>query len=155
MSEFAKYQQMRSAGATPEAIYRAAKDDGLDAVTLIRLVRAVCGLSLAEAKRVSGAYDALNQRQDVREGATVYWEGADSVDGAYIMEARVTKVEGDRVRVAGHKKYRVTRTGLEEVPVSGGEEAIPVRYFDKTLAERLGESFLFWQDLARIHSRAV
>ncbi|HEY1376811.1 MAG TPA: hypothetical protein VGF55_08445 [Gemmataceae bacterium] len=154
MSEFAKYEEMHRGGATPEAVYRAANADGLDEIARIRLLRTVCGLSLADAKRVTGSYDALNRKQEVREGATVYWEGADTVDGFYVMEARVVRVDGDRVRVTGHKKYLVTDAGLEEVPADGGLESLPVRYFDKTLAERLGESFQFWDDLARVSSRA-
>ena len=94
MSEFAKYEQMRRQGANPVALDRAAKADGLDEVARIRLLRMTCDLSLADAKRVSGAAAALDQKQDLRKGATVYWEGSDTVDGFYIMQAQIADVEG-------------------------------------------------------------
>jgi len=145
---------MRQAGVAPEAVARAARADGLDDVALIRLLRTVCGLSFADAKRVSGAAAALDQKQELREGATVYWEGADTVDGSYIMRATIARLDGDRIHLTDHHKYLIRSGELVEVPVSGGMESIPVTYFDKTLAERLGESIQFWDDLARSFSRA-
>ncbi len=154
MSEFAKYRDMHQAGATPDAVAGAARADGLDGVALIRLLRTVCGLSFADAKRVSGAAEALDQKQELRDGATVYWEGADTVDGSYVMRATIARRDQDRVYLTDHHKYLVRGGELVEVPVSGGVESIPVSYFDKTLAERLGESIQFWDDLARRFSRA-
>jgi hypothetical protein len=55
MDDFSKYEAMRAQGATPEQVYAAAAADGLDLITLIRLIRRVCGLTLAQAKTVIAA----------------------------------------------------------------------------------------------------
>jgi hypothetical protein len=152
MDTFAKYREMLTRGASARQVYLAGKGDGLDEITLIRLVRTVFNLSLAEAKRVSVEKDVFNVKQDVRAGATVYWEGADTVEGYYLIQARVARVEREKVFLEGHRKFRVTRNGLEEVPVAGdGLASIPLGYFDKTLAEQLGESLRFWQALSEIN----
>ncbi len=152
MDTFAKYREMREQGASPRQVYLTAKGDGLDEITLIRLVRTVFNLSLREAKQVRGEQDVFNAKQDVRVGVTVYWEGADTVEGYYLMQARVARVDGNRAYLEGHRKYRVTSNGLEEVPLAGdGLASVPLSYFDKTLAERLGESLRFWQELSEIN----
>ena len=154
MSEFAKYKAMCDGGTAPEIVYQRAKADGLDEVSLIRLLRSVCGLSLSDAKRISGAAAAFDQKQDLSEGATVYWEGSDTVGGSYIMHAQISRVEGGRVWLTGHRKFLVGSDDLVEVPVSGGTESIPIGYFNKTLTERLGESIRFWNDLTQAFSHA-
>jgi hypothetical protein len=50
--DFSKYQAMRDAGSAPEEVYGEAARDGLDTITLIRLVRVVYSRSLGEAKEV-------------------------------------------------------------------------------------------------------
>lgn len=50
--DFTRYHAMRHSGVLPEDIYRAALRDGVDSITRIRLLRAVCSLSLREAKEV-------------------------------------------------------------------------------------------------------
>jgi len=69
MDDFRKYKQMRDDGALPGGVYRAARNDGVDKVTLIRLLRRVFDLSLAQAKEVtivaSGRADALSEHQAV------------------------------------------------------------------------------------------
>ena len=153
MDDFRKYELLRNEGAPPSQIYLVAKSDGIDAITLIRLLRKVCGLSLAEVKKITGAADALETKQEPKVGGTVYWEGWGSWEGDYLCEARVTQIENGRAEVEGIRKHRVTATGLEETPVSGDRrESIPLRYFDKTLAERLGESLKFVGELARVRS---
>jgi hypothetical protein len=57
--DFSRYEAMRDAGAEPVLVYRSAKADGLDPVTLIRLLRRVYHLSLVEAKEVSIIADDL------------------------------------------------------------------------------------------------
>lgn len=52
MDPFDKYAALFGQGQDPQVIYRAAKADGLDGITCIRLLRHICGLSLVEAKRV-------------------------------------------------------------------------------------------------------
>ncbi|MEM8532636.1 MAG: hypothetical protein AAGF95_17460 [Chloroflexota bacterium] len=47
---FEKYQHMHDAGASAAQIYLTAKEDGLNGITSIRLLRQICELSLTEAK---------------------------------------------------------------------------------------------------------
>ena len=50
--DFTRYEAMRRSGAGSEEIYRAASANSVDPITRIRLIRAVCSLSLREAKEV-------------------------------------------------------------------------------------------------------
>ncbi|HEV3022111.1 MAG TPA: hypothetical protein VGX76_06575 [Pirellulales bacterium] len=77
MDEFDGYRQSRDRGLTPTELYARAKADGLDPIALIRMLRKVCGMSLAEAKEVSGAAAAWDSRQDVKVGKRVFWEEGD------------------------------------------------------------------------------
>lgn len=52
MDDFSKYQQMFSEGQTPREIYTAAKQDGLNFLTSLKMLKLVCGLGLVEAKEV-------------------------------------------------------------------------------------------------------
>ncbi|MGO9484230.1 MAG: hypothetical protein ACLPX9_06565 [Rhodomicrobium sp.] len=51
MEDFVKYRQMQARGATSSTVYKAAKIDGLDEITAIRMLRSIFGLSLLEAKQ--------------------------------------------------------------------------------------------------------
>lgn len=152
MDDFRKYEELRDRGASPQEVYATAKADGVDDITLIRLVRKVCNLTLAQAKEITGAAKALDAKQQVKPGATVYWEGWDTVQGFYVMQATVTRIAGDKVYVKDHKKYLVTPSGLEESSIEEPTvQAIPLGYFEKPLADRLGQSLQFVQDLARVN----
>jgi len=59
MDDFSKYEGLLAHGSRPREIYLAAKADGLDSITLVRLLRKVCGLSLVEAKEVIATADQL------------------------------------------------------------------------------------------------
>lgn len=63
MDDFSKYEAMREQGATPDQVYAAAAADGLDSITLIRLIRRVCGLTLAQAKIVITAAARQDDQQ--------------------------------------------------------------------------------------------
>jgi hypothetical protein len=52
MDDFTKYEKLRDAGANSKQAYLSAKADGCDQITLIRLVRKVFDLTLAQAKAV-------------------------------------------------------------------------------------------------------
>jgi hypothetical protein len=52
VDDFNKYETLHKQGANPAQIYLAGKKDGLDQITLIRMLRRVSGLSLVEAKEV-------------------------------------------------------------------------------------------------------
>jgi len=72
MSEFEKYEAMRLAGRTAAQVYEVAKQEGVDSIARIRLIRAVFGLDLVEAKEVSSAVDngkTLNESQQELVGA--------------------------------------------------------------------------------------
>jgi len=53
MTDLSKYELIKSSGSAPLSVCIAAKNDGHDAVSHIRILRAVFGLTLEEAKRVS------------------------------------------------------------------------------------------------------
>jgi hypothetical protein len=74
--EFAKYEEMGSTGVSAHDVYTTAKADGIDPIKMIRLLRHVFGLSLAEAKRVTEATDDWSAKQKVAPGAIFYWEGS-------------------------------------------------------------------------------
>ena len=150
MDDFTKYEDLRNRGSQPREVFEIARADGLDLMTLIRLLRKVFGLSFVDAKKVGGMLDTLNAKQKLAPGAKVYWEGTTTEEGFCIMEARVTRVADGTVYVDGHKKYRFTDAGLEEVPTGPTMTSLPARYFDKTLAERISESVRFWQDLPEV-----
>jgi hypothetical protein len=65
MDDFSKYEQMRDEGQLPTAVYRRAKADGLDNITLLRLLRLTFKLSLAEAKEVMIVGDRVADSLDV------------------------------------------------------------------------------------------
>jgi hypothetical protein len=50
MDDFTKYEKLHDAGANSKQVYLAGKADGLDQITLVRLIRKLFNLSLAEAK---------------------------------------------------------------------------------------------------------
>jgi hypothetical protein len=155
MDDFTKYNAMKESGASPAEVYRVAKADGLDEITLLRLLRKVFGMSLAQAKEASGAGDALAAEQDVKPGTLVYWEGWGTDEGLFLMQARVVRLEGDMAVLAEHKKYRVTGAGLEEVPVLGQPlAALKVSYLKRPLSERMGELLTFVEQLAALDTRA-
>jgi hypothetical protein len=101
MNEFDEYQKWRDGGLTPTELYARGKVDGLDPIALIRMLRKVCGMSLAEAKQVSGAAAAWDARQDVTVGRRVFWEEGDD-EGLLLHEAVVKRLDGDRVQLEGH-----------------------------------------------------
>jgi hypothetical protein len=57
MDDFTKYRRMRDEGADAAAVYRCAVDDGVDPITRLRMVRAVFGLDLGDAKEVMNAVE--------------------------------------------------------------------------------------------------
>jgi hypothetical protein len=68
MDDFSKYEQLRAGGSSPQEIYRAAREDGLDSITVLRLLRKVCQFSLVEAKEVAVVADGLgNSLSDYQE----------------------------------------------------------------------------------------
>jgi hypothetical protein len=50
--DFSKYESMKQAGSSPEEVYRAAVRDGVDNISMFRLIRSVFAMSLTEAKEV-------------------------------------------------------------------------------------------------------
>lgn len=66
MSEFAKYEALKAAGHTAMRVYAIAKEEGVDPITRIRLIRSVFSLNLVEAKKISSEVDegrSLDARQ--------------------------------------------------------------------------------------------
>jgi len=156
MSEFAKYERMHEQGITPEAVCRAGKDDGLDGIAILRMLRKVFNVSLEDAKRVSGTAEVLVRSQDVTPGKIVYWEGWTSLDGTYLMQARVDTVTNGTAQLTDHRKFLVTGEGLEEAALN--EPSITkmrVSQLKTPLAARLSQLLTFIQDLSQIEREAV
>jgi hypothetical protein len=67
MDDFSKYEQLKAASASPEAVYRAGKADGMDQMTLLRMLRKLFSLSPRDAKavwvRAEGLADSLEAHQ--------------------------------------------------------------------------------------------
>jgi hypothetical protein len=146
MEGFDKYRELSGQGATPIHIYHVAKADGLDEIARIRLLRTVYNLSLAEVKKVIGAADVWDRKQDVKVGATVYWEeeNGSRTDVLDLVEARVTAIEDDQVRLQPVARSRVTQSHFEELPVDATPKVMPRATFETTIAERL-KNVLVWR----------
>jgi hypothetical protein len=150
--DFSSYEKMRDAGASPRQVHEVGKADGLDPITLIRLVRSVFSLSLADVKKVIGAGDPFDARPLVQAGSMVHWDGFDSEEGIYLMEARVASIEGGTARLESLKKYRPKEGGLAEVPLDGPDHMeLAVSYLERPLTERLEEGLQFLNGLAAIN----
>jgi hypothetical protein len=144
MEDFRKYEQMKGEGASPRDVCSVARGDGVDEITLIRLLRKIFGLSLRDVKEVTGAAQVLVRQQEVRPGGLVFWEGWSSHEGAYLMQARVKEIVGKSASLEEHRKFRVSRNGLEETPVDGPRAAaLDVSYLGRPLSDRLEEALQF------------
>lgn len=62
--DFSKYIAMKDSGSSAEHVYVQATCDGLDAITKIRLIRAVFALSPGQAKEVALKADNIAQSLD-------------------------------------------------------------------------------------------
>lgn len=149
MDDFRKYEQMKKVEASPRDVYSVARADGVDEITLIRLLRKVFGLSLRDVKEVTGAAEVLVRRQDVRPGGLVWWEDWSSQEGAYLMQARVKEIVGKSASLEEHRKFKISRNGLEETPVDGPRPAtLDVSYLERPLSDRLEEALQFLDQLS-------
>ncbi len=135
MNEFNQYQQWHNRGATPTDLYDRGRADGLDPIAMIRMLRTVCGLSLAQAKQVSGASRVWDAKQDIKVGNRVFWEEANG-DGLLLHEGIVTKVAGDQIELARHKAHPFGEAGLVEVQHLG-PTVVHIDVFDRPLTDRL------------------
>lgn len=67
-ADYARYDEMRDAGASPEEVYSAAMVDGIDIQHILGLLRRVFALSLVEAKEVHiKAQGYANSLQEYQE----------------------------------------------------------------------------------------
>jgi hypothetical protein len=53
MDDFSKYEGLRETGASPKDVYRIAKADGVDAITVMLILRKVFALSFTEVKELT------------------------------------------------------------------------------------------------------
>src|SRR5437667_7451263 len=140
---------MKEEGTSPRDVCSVARADGVDEITLIRLLRKVFGLSLRDVKEVTGAAEALVRRQEVRPGGLVFWEDWGSHEGAYLMQARVKEIVGKSASLEEHRKFKVSRSGLEEAPVDGPRPAaLDVSYLERPLSDCLEEALQFLDQLS-------
>ena len=65
--DWSRYEALRDAGKPPHSAYRLSSADGLDAISSIRMLRQVFGLSLGGAKEVTlqatGEATSLDEHQ--------------------------------------------------------------------------------------------
>jgi hypothetical protein len=141
MDDFSRYERMKDAGSSPRQVHEAGKADGLDPITLIRLVRKVFDLSLADVKRAIGSGNGFEARPEIRVGATARWEVDDPQEGPFLMEANVASIEGGKAHLERMKKYRMIEGGLAEVSLEGPDHGeLAVSYLEQSLLERLEEA---------------
>jgi hypothetical protein len=66
--DFSKYQAMKASGASPQLVYLQAANDGIDTITMFRLLRTLFSLDLGEAKEIivkgHGWAESLPEYQD-------------------------------------------------------------------------------------------
>ncbi len=161
MDDFSKYLRMKDQGFPPREVYVAGEHDGLDWITLIRMIRKVFALSLKEAKEISGAADALSKKTIVLPGEKVSWWGWSTDEGFYFIEAKVRAINGDWADLMDYKKYRTSPEGdVFEVPVIGSSfPAMKVSYLERPLVDRLCEYLVFQEKLSQLdwkmHKEAV
>lgn len=149
-AEFSKFEKLRNEGRTAAAAYQVAKADQLGDLFALRMLRAVYGLSLPDAKRISGVMEKLSAPQNPVIGQRVYWEGSDTIDGTWIIEATVSRIEDGFVYVEQHRKFLLKPEGLVETSADGALSRIPQRYFSKSLIDRLNEVADFWKELMQV-----
>jgi hypothetical protein len=145
--EFLKFEKMRDEGAGPEVAYQTARAEHRGDLFAFRMLRTVFGLSLPDVKRL---VDTLSQPQNPVVGRKVYWEGSDTVNGTWIVEAVVSRIENGYVCVDQHRKFLVRPEGIQETTPDGALTRIPASYFSKSLADRFHEASSFWTDLMQI-----
>jgi hypothetical protein len=66
MDDFTKYERMRDLGATPPVVYQQALANGVDRITVVRLLRSVFGLDLVQAKEamaIGDGAESLSEHQ--------------------------------------------------------------------------------------------
>jgi len=152
MESHEKYESMKDQGSNAGQVYRAGKADSLDEIALLRMIRSVFHLSLVEAKRAIGASTWLDAKQEIHQGAKVYWDVWDTMEGWSLMEARVASIDGHNAHLENLKKYRAIHGELFEAPFeSPGLREVKVSYLERPLTERLAESMFFVRELAKIN----
>ena len=58
MEDINKYELLKSSGCDPRSVYLEARNDGHDLVARVRILRAVFGLTLREAKKIGFEADS-------------------------------------------------------------------------------------------------
>jgi hypothetical protein len=149
MDDFKKYEQMKSQAVLPRQAYRQAKMDGLDEIATIRMLRRVYGLNLAQAKEATGAADALASKQEVKPGATVYWEDWSDVEGFYLMQAQVERIVGDMAELSHARKFQLTNDGLVETPADLSPP-MKLSWLERSLTERIENLLKFTKSLSEL-----
>jgi hypothetical protein len=146
-NEFAKFEKMKDEGVAAEMAYQSAMGDQLGDLFALRMLRTVYGLSLMDAKRL---IDGLSKPQVLAVGKKVYWEGSDTIEGTWIVEAIVSSIHDGVVEVEKHRKFLLRPDGLQETNAEGLLSQIPEKYFSKSLADRFVEASAFWQELMQV-----
>lgn len=147
MDDFRRYEVLREHGDDAHSIYRVGQADGLDVITLMRMIRKVCKLSLVGAKEVAGLRQVFDQPQPVHVGALVFWDSSGS-SGNKIRTGRVLSIEDDRVNIKVTEDYD-RDTGETSPVLSEEEQDISASYFQLSLIDRMEQTQKFWEDVNR------
>lgn len=151
MDDFSEYEKMRDSGSSPKQVHEAGKADGLDPITLIRLLRKVFNLTYIDAKKAIGAAEWFNARPLIRVGSTAQWEVFGPEENTFLMEAIVASIEGGMARLERIKKYRLDGDKFVEVLLEGPDHGeIAVSDLERPLVERLEAAFRVLNEPARI-----
>ena len=84
----------------------------------------------------------------------MYWESWNATE-FHLWQARVKRVMDSTIEVEEHRRFRVTETGLEELPIDGTElDSLSTALVEKPLSERLGELLQFIDQRSALNHRA-
>ncbi len=149
MDNFSRYETLRQEGGTPQSIYRLGAAEGLDSITLIRMIRKVFGLSLAETKKAVGLGFHGDKGQELRLGGTVEWD-VSTLDGQRtIREGKVLGLEGGFVKIEVLREFDLISGEERPAPIQSEIVRLHRSSFDKPLVDRLEETLRFWDSLAQ------
>lgn len=145
MDDFGRYERLRDQGATPLALDRIGRDEGLDPVIRMRMIRSVFRLSLTEAKRAIGLEEILTLPQAVAEGAIVSWDWNQPTGTSLIRTGRVLAIDGDQVRVLVLEDCAMKTGELLPAPAEPEVVSVPLTDLSKSLIDRLEEAEQLWE----------
>lgn len=84
-------------------------------------------------------------------GQTVYWDGASTTEGFYVVEAEVVSVSNDYVEARPTRKHYPGGVNADIPPEVAQTAHVKRTYFDKPLHEHLQENIEFVRSLTQLN----